>query len=115
MLSKSVKAVLAVAMVAAILLLVGCSTQASIADINKDPGHYAGKDVTIHGTVSEVFSALGNGIFHRTPVGLQPKFRRARQWKQNRGYGPRATGLCLWRAQFWRDFAADGCQPLVCK
>ena len=63
MLSKSVKAVLAVAMVAAILLLVGCPTQASIADINKDPGHYAGKDVTIHGTVSEVFSALGNGIF----------------------------------------------------
>jgi hypothetical protein len=41
----------------------GCSTQARIADIVKDPGHYAGKDVSIEGDVSESFSALGNGIF----------------------------------------------------
>jgi hypothetical protein len=29
-----------------------------IADIAKDPGHYAGKDVSIEGGVSESFSAL---------------------------------------------------------
>ena len=63
MLSKSGKAVLAVAIVAAIFLMAGCSTHASIADINKDPGQYAGKDVSIRGTVSQGFSALGNGIF----------------------------------------------------
>ena len=63
MLSKSGKAIFTVAIVAAMFLMAGCPTQASIADINKDPGHYAGKDVTIQGTVSQGFSALGNGVF----------------------------------------------------
>ena len=45
------------------LLLVGCPTRTSIADINKDPGHYAGKEVTIGGHASNSFGALGNGIF----------------------------------------------------
>jgi hypothetical protein len=62
-LSKSGKAILAVAIVAAMFLVTGCPTQASIADINKDPGQYAGKDVSIRGTVSQGFSALGNGVF----------------------------------------------------
>jgi hypothetical protein len=43
--------------------LVGCPNSTSIADINKDPGHYAGKDVTISGQTSNSFGALGNGIF----------------------------------------------------
>lgn len=43
--------------------LVGCPNSTSIADINKDPGHYAGRDVTIAGHTSNSFGALGNGIF----------------------------------------------------
>ncbi len=46
-----------------VLCLVGCPTRTSIADINKDPGHYAGKEVTIGGRASNSFGALGNGIF----------------------------------------------------
>ena len=46
-----------------LLGLVGCPNSTSIADINKDPGHYAGKDVTISGQTSNSFGALGNGIF----------------------------------------------------
>ena len=45
------------------LLLAGCPTQTKIADINSDPGRFAGKDVSIHGTVSDSFGALGNGVF----------------------------------------------------
>jgi hypothetical protein len=43
--------------------LAGCPTRTSIADINKDPGRYAGKDVTIAGRASSSFGAMGNGIF----------------------------------------------------
>ncbi|MBZ5508033.1 MAG: hypothetical protein LAO78_21430 [Acidobacteriia bacterium] len=63
MLSKYSKGVLAVAAIAAMFMMVGCPTGASIADITKDPGRYAGKDVTIHGSVSDSFGALGNGVF----------------------------------------------------
>jgi|SRR5882724_2911213 len=48
---------------AGMLLFAGCRSHTAIADINKDPGRFAGKDVTITGTVSASFSALGNGIF----------------------------------------------------
>lgn len=43
--------------------LAGCADTTRIADINKDPGHYAGRDVTIAGQTSDSFGALGNGIF----------------------------------------------------
>jgi hypothetical protein len=62
-LSRFGRVILAIAVIAAMLLIVGCPTQTSIANVNKDPGHYAGKDVSIHGTVSDSFSALGNGVF----------------------------------------------------
>ena len=85
MLCKSARAILAGAIVAAILLLVGCPTQASIADINKDPGHYSGKDVTIHGTVSEGFGALGNGIF-------QMDDGTGRMWVYSQNFGIPGNG-----------------------
>jgi len=62
-LRKFSRTVLALAALAALLVIVGCPTHSSIADINKDPGRYANKDVSIHGTVSEAFGALGNGVF----------------------------------------------------
>jgi hypothetical protein len=60
---KSSRTLLAVAMLAATLMIAGCPTRASIADINKDPGRFSDKDVSIHGTVSEAFSALGTGVY----------------------------------------------------
>jgi len=62
-LSKTSRTLVAVAVVAGILLLAGCRTHTAIADINKDPSRFVGKDVTISGSASNSFSALGNGIF----------------------------------------------------
>jgi hypothetical protein len=62
-LRKFSRIILTLTVMAALLVIVGCPTHASIADINKDPRRYANQDVSIHGTVSEAFSALGNGIF----------------------------------------------------
>lgn len=45
------------------LCLTGCPPQVRIADINNDPGRYAGKEVTISGETSSSFGALGRGIF----------------------------------------------------
>lgn len=47
----------------AMLVLAGCPTHTTIADVNRDPGHFAGKDVTIAGRVSDSFGALGSGVF----------------------------------------------------
>lgn len=49
--------------VAASLLLAGCPPQVSIAKLDRDPGHYAGKEVTIAGRVTDSFGALGRGVF----------------------------------------------------
>ncbi len=45
------------------LLLAGCPTRTSIANINRDPGRFIGKDVTIAGRVTNSFGALGSGVF----------------------------------------------------
>jgi hypothetical protein len=45
------------------LSLVGCPTHASIADITRDPGKFAGKEVTISGQASNTFGGFGNGFF----------------------------------------------------
>jgi hypothetical protein len=45
------------------LLLVACPARQSIADIDRDPGHFAGKEVTIAGRVTNSFGALGVGAY----------------------------------------------------
>ena len=45
------------------VLLAGCPPRVSIEKINRDPGRYAGKEVTIAGRVSSSFGALGSGVF----------------------------------------------------
>jgi hypothetical protein len=45
------------------LMLVGCTTHTSIADLTRDPAHYTGKDVTITGQATDVFGGLGQGLF----------------------------------------------------
>ena len=49
--------------VVATLLLAGCPPRVSIADINRDPGRYAGKEISIVGRVVDSFGALGSGVF----------------------------------------------------
>ena len=63
MFSKSFRAILVCTLLAAVLLLAGCRLHTSIAEINKDPGSFTGKDVSVRGKVSGSFSALGNGVF----------------------------------------------------
>ena len=85
MLRKSGRAILAVAVIAAMFLMVGCPTQTSVADINKDPGRFAGKDVSIHGTVSDSFGALGNGVF-------QIDDGTGRMWVYSQNFGVPGNG-----------------------
>lgn len=85
MLSRSGKVFLAVAVIMATSFIVGCPTQTSIANINKDPGRYAGKDVSIHGTVSDSFGALGNGVF-------QIEDGTGRMWVYSQNYGVPGNG-----------------------
>jgi hypothetical protein len=46
-----------------VFLLVACPARQSIADINRDPGRYAGKEVTIAGRVTNSFGAFGVGAY----------------------------------------------------
>lgn len=50
-------------LLAAMAVLTGCPQQRSIADVVRSPGRYADQDVTIAGTVSRSFGALGTGIY----------------------------------------------------
>jgi len=50
-------------LVATMLLLAGCPPRESIAKINRDPGRYAGKEISIAGRVTNSFGAMGSGIF----------------------------------------------------
>jgi hypothetical protein len=47
----------------ATLLLAGCPQRTSIANIERDPGRFAGKEVAIAGRVTTSFGALGSGVF----------------------------------------------------
>jgi hypothetical protein len=51
------------ALLMGILCLAGCPTRTSISEINRDPGHFRGKEVTIAGRVSDSFGALSTGVF----------------------------------------------------
>jgi hypothetical protein len=47
----------------AVLLLAGCPPRVSIEKINRDPGRYAGKEVTVAGKVVDSYGVLGRGAF----------------------------------------------------
>ncbi|HKV91003.1 MAG TPA: hypothetical protein VJW20_00495 [Candidatus Angelobacter sp.] len=84
MLSRACKLALAFVLTVGMLLLTGCPTT-SIAEINRDPGRFAGKNVSIHGTVSDSFGALGNGIF-------QIDDGSGRMWIYSQNYGVPGNG-----------------------
>lgn len=50
-------------LVASTFILAGCPGRTSIEKINRDPGHYVNKDVTIAGRVTNSFGALGSGVY----------------------------------------------------
>ncbi|HXY14503.1 MAG TPA: hypothetical protein VEI26_08390 [Terriglobales bacterium] len=52
-----------VVVAAAVLLLAGCPPRESIAKINRDPGRYSGREITIAGRVIDSYGAMGRGAF----------------------------------------------------
>jgi hypothetical protein len=84
-LRKNLRNVLALAVVSLSLFLIGCPPRVSIADINRDPGRYAGKEITIGGRVSDSFGALGNGLF-------QIDDGTGRMWVVSQSYGVPGNG-----------------------
>ncbi|HET9364457.1 MAG TPA: hypothetical protein VFP71_05625 [Candidatus Angelobacter sp.] len=84
MLSRACKLALTFVLTAGMLLLTGCLTT-SIAKINRDPGRFTGRNVSIHGTVSDSFGALGNGIF-------QIDDGSGRMWIFSQNYGVPSNG-----------------------
>ena len=69
----------------ATLFLTACPTRTSIEKINRDPGRYAGKEVTIAGRVSNSFGALGTGVF-------EMEDDTGRMWVYSQRYGVPSTG-----------------------
>ena len=72
-------------LVIATLFLTACPTRTSIEKINRDPGRYVGKEVTIAGRVSNSFGALGTGIF-------ELEDDTGRMWIYSQRYGVPSTG-----------------------
>lgn len=53
-----------IAIVAAtVLCLTACPPRENIARINRDPGRFAGKEITVAGRVTNSFGAMGSGAF----------------------------------------------------
>jgi len=63
MLRMQTKILAAVVLIAGTLCLAGCPQRTTIERINRDPGRFTGKEVTIAGRVSNSFGALGTGVF----------------------------------------------------
>lgn len=78
--ARKSRIVLAALPVLVTLFLAGCPTRTSIADINRDPGRYSGKEVTIAGRVSDSMGALGTGAF-------QVDDGTGRMWVISENYG----------------------------
>lgn len=57
------KTAAAVLLILTTLLLAGCPPRVSIRDINRDPGRYANKDISVAGRVSNSFGAMGTGVY----------------------------------------------------
>ena len=62
------------------LILAGCPGRESIAAINRDPGRYKGKQITIAGRVTNSFGAVGTGVF-------EVDDGTGRIWVFSKGYG----------------------------
>ncbi len=58
------KNIFSVCFISVVLLAVlGCPQHKSVADIQRDPAYYANRDVTVVGTVTSSYGALGTGMY----------------------------------------------------
>jgi len=57
------KMIAAVSVILMTVLLAACPPRVSIADLNRDPGRYANREVSIGGRVTNSFGALGSGVY----------------------------------------------------
>lgn len=62
-LSLRARIVLVVLLALGTLLLTGCPPRVTIAKLNRDPGRYAGKEVTVAGRVVDSYGVIGRGAF----------------------------------------------------
>jgi hypothetical protein len=62
-LRKSLSAVAVLVLAACTFVLTACPPRESIAAINRDPGRYTGREITVGGRVVESIGALGFGFF----------------------------------------------------
>ena len=85
MFNKTNRVLLAVMLAGAVLALAGCPQRTSIAEVNSDPGKFAGKEITVAGNVSDAFGALGEGIF-------QLDDGTGKLWVLSQGFGIPANG-----------------------
>lgn len=67
------------------VLLAACPPRVSIADINRDPGRYVDRDVSIAGRVSNSFGAMGTGVYEINDGS-------GTMWVYSQGYGVPANG-----------------------
>jgi hypothetical protein len=61
--STKMRSTVSVLLLILTIFLLGCPPRATVAEINRDPGKYQGKEITVAGTVSDAFGALGSGVF----------------------------------------------------
>ncbi len=83
--SRKAAALAVLSLMACVVLLTGCPPRKSIADIQRDPGKYANKEVTIAGNVVSTFGALGTGMF-------QVDDGTGRMWVLSENYGVPSKG-----------------------
>jgi hypothetical protein len=85
MLNVPTKIFLALLVAVCGLCLVACPQRTTIAKINSDPARFAGKEVSIAGTVSGSFGALGTGVF-------EVDDGTGRMWVYSQNYGVPGNG-----------------------
>jgi len=82
---KQTKLALLAALIGVVLLLAGCPQQTSIGNINRDPGAFMNKEVSVAGTVNHSYGLMGNGIYDVTDG-------TGSIWVLSQGYGVPGDG-----------------------
>ena len=58
-----IRIIAASAVTAAVLLLAACPPRESIETINRDPGRFHGREITVAGRVVNSFAVMGQGVY----------------------------------------------------
>jgi hypothetical protein len=82
---RAFRRILPLAILASAIVFLAACNDVKIADINNDPGRYAGKEVSISGQVTTSFGLLGEGAY-------QMDDGTGRIWVLSQGYGVPGQG-----------------------